>query len=121
MSIVLNHTIVRARDKAQSAQFLADLLGLHVGEPVGPFVPVRLYADLTLDFDDRFEFALGHYAFVVDDSTFDTALARVAGSSIDYGSGPGLSDRQISTRNGGRVVYARDSDGNSYELMTTAL
>ena len=40
MSIQLNHTIVAARDKAASARFLAGLLGLEVGAPYGPFIPV---------------------------------------------------------------------------------
>jgi catechol 2,3-dioxygenase-like lactoylglutathione lyase family enzyme len=119
MTIVLNHTIVRARDKNRSARFLADLLGLEVGDPAGPFVPVRVNGDLTLDFDDRNEFVIGHYAFLVDDATFDAALAEVVGTSIEFGSAPRVSDRQIDqSRNGGRAVYIRDPDGNAYELMT---
>jgi hypothetical protein len=42
MTVELNHTIVWARDKAASAAFLAEILGVPVGGPVGPFVPVRL-------------------------------------------------------------------------------
>ncbi|MCU1426109.1 MAG: glyoxalase/bleomycin resistance protein/dioxygenase [Actinomycetia bacterium] len=37
MSVELNHTIVWARDKAASAQFLAGILGLPVGQPTDPF------------------------------------------------------------------------------------
>jgi catechol 2,3-dioxygenase-like lactoylglutathione lyase family enzyme len=40
MTIVLNHTVVRARNKQRSARFFADLLGLVAGDPVGPFAPV---------------------------------------------------------------------------------
>src|SRR5262249_45357897 len=108
MTIVLNHTIVRARDKQRSARFFADLLGLDVGAPAGPFVPVRVNDDLTFDFDDRGEFLFGHYAFLVDDATFDAVLGRVEGTTIDYGSAPRVSDRQINHLSGGRGVYVRD-------------
>lgn len=118
MTIVLNHTIVRARDKSRAARFLADLLGLAVGEPAGPFVPVRVNDDLTLDFDDRNEFVTGHYAFLVDEATFDAALSKVEGTTIEFGSAPRVPDRQINHLSGGRGVYIRDPDGNAYELFT---
>lgn len=120
MTIVLNHTIIRSRDKRRSARFFADLLGLPVGAPTGPFVPVQVNEDLTFDFDDRFEFLFGHYAFLVDDETFDAVLAKLEGSDVEFGSGigPAGKDRTINHRSGGRGVYLRDPDGHSYELFT---
>ena len=121
MTIVLDHTIVPATDKARSARFLAELLGLAVGPPAGPFAPVRVNDDLTLDFDDRrHPVAPGHYAFLVDDATFDRALARLeATDDIPFGAGPGGGwDRAINRLAGGRGVYVRDPDGHSYELFT---
>ena len=119
MAIVLHHSIIRSRDKQRSAAFLAELLGLEVGDPAGPFVPVRINDDLTFDFDDRFELEVGHHAFHVDDETFDAALEMVRGSDIAYGSGPGRwMDREINELGGGRGVYVRDPDGHSYELFT---
>lgn len=116
--IVLNHTIVRARDKDASARFLAGLLGLDVGEPVGPFTPVRVNDDLTLDFDERQEVAPGHLAFLVDDTTFDRLLGRL-GPEVPFGSGPGNGwDRRTNELAGGRGVYVRDPDGHSYEFFT---
>lgn len=53
MTIVLNHTVVPVADKHRGARLLAALLGLEVGEPTGPFAPVRINDDLTFDFDDR--------------------------------------------------------------------
>jgi hypothetical protein len=47
MTVVLNHTIVPVGDKLRGAQVLADLLGLEVGAPAGPFVPVRINEDVT--------------------------------------------------------------------------
>ncbi len=119
MTIVLHHTIIRSRSKQRSAAFFADLLGLEMGDPTGPFIPVRVNEDLTFDFDDRFGVLRGHYAFHVDDSTFDAVLVRIAGSDIEYGSGPGRwMDREINNLGGGRGVYVRDPDGHSYELFT---
>jgi catechol 2,3-dioxygenase-like lactoylglutathione lyase family enzyme len=119
MSIVLNHMIVPAADKRASAEVLARLLGLPVGEPAGPFVPVRVNEDLTLDFDDRHHPQPGHYAFLVDDDTFDALLAHLGDTPIDYGSGPAQGwDRRINHLGGGRGVYVRDPDGHSYELFT---
>ncbi len=40
--VQLNHTAVYARDRRRSAEFLAGILGLEVGAPFGPFLPVDL-------------------------------------------------------------------------------
>nr|WP_042197266.1 glyoxalase/bleomycin resistance protein/dioxygenase [Kibdelosporangium sp. MJ126-NF4]CEL22849.1 hypothetical protein [Kibdelosporangium sp. MJ126-NF4]CTQ89989.1 hypothetical protein [Kibdelosporangium sp. MJ126-NF4] len=121
MGIVLNHMIIPAADKDAAAKFLADLLGLEVGEPAGPFAPVQVNEDLTLDYDDRHGSRPGHYAFLVDDGIFDAVLALLARNpEIDYGSGRELGwDREINHLGGGRGVYVRDPDNShSYELFT---
>lgn len=118
MTIVLNHTIVAVGDKRRGARFLADLLGVEAGPLAGPFAPVRVNDDLTLDFDDRLGARPGHYAFLVDDATFDQALSLARTADLEYGSAPRLSDRQINRASGGRGVYVRDPDGIAYELFT---
>ncbi|SEH00450.1 hypothetical protein SAMN05444920_116185 [Nonomuraea solani] len=120
MTIVMNHLIVPAADKTVAATFFADLLGLRPGVPAGPFAPVRVNADLTLDFDDRHPPQQpGHYAFLIDDATFDRALERLQDSATDYGSGTMNGwDREINHLGGGRGVYVRDPNGHSYELFT---
>ena len=120
MSVVLNHTVVPVADKRVGARFLADLLGLRVGAEAGPFVPVEVNEDLTFEFDDRDGAKPGHYAFLVDDATFDAVLARLEGDpSVEYGTGPGRGwDRRINRLNNGRGVYVRDPDGHSYEFFT---
>lgn len=118
MTVVLNHTIVPVGDKHRGARFLADLLGVVVGPPTGPFVPVRVNDDLTFDFDDRIGARLGHYAFLVDDSTFDRALNLAVESDLEWGSAPRLVDQQINRIGGGRGVYIHDPDGIAYELFT---
>ncbi len=120
MTITLNHTIVPARDKRRSAEFLAWLLDLPVGEQPGPFIPVSINEDLTFDFDDDDEFHAGHYAFLIDDELFDAVLARLDGGNVLYGSGIENGwDRSINHLGGGRGVYVADPDGHSYELFTT--
>ena len=118
MTIILNHTIVPVGDKQRGAQLLADLLGLPVGSPAGPFVPVQVNDDLTFDFDDRLGARPGHYAFLVDDLVFDHALQLARSSGLAWGSAPRRSDEQINHRGGGRGVYIRDPDGIAYEFFT---
>jgi catechol 2,3-dioxygenase-like lactoylglutathione lyase family enzyme len=120
MPVTLNHTIVRASDKDESARFFADLLGLDVGAPTGPFTPVRVNDDLTLDFDHRGPVTPAHFGFLVDDDTFDVLIARLAGRpDVPFGAGPEHGwDRRINQLDGGRGVYVGDPDGHSYEFFT---
>lgn len=120
--VVLDHAIVPVSDRVTGAAFFAELLGLTVGPPAGPFVPVRVNPELTFDFDERGRVEPGHYGFLVDDAVFDAAVKWLAGrSEIAFGSGPeGGWDRRIDRREGGRRVYVLSPDGHSYELFTTA-
>ena len=58
MSILLDHTIVPARDKDESARFFARIFGLRYDGPVSHFAPVRVNDTLTLDFDTPTVFAI---------------------------------------------------------------
>lgn len=119
MTITLNHMIVPVSDKEAASAFFADLVGLPKAEIDGPFVPVRVNAHLTLDFDDRRDPAPGHFAFLVDDATFDHVLKQVASVGAPFGSGPENGwDGQINHLAGGRGMYVRDPDGHSYEFFT---
>jgi hypothetical protein len=46
VSVQLNHTIVRVRDKRESATFLAEILGLPEPTPSGPFLVVEVANDV---------------------------------------------------------------------------
>ncbi|MET7420129.1 VOC family protein [Dactylosporangium sp. NPDC005555] len=118
MTIVLNHTIVPVADRNRAASLLAGLLGVSVAAPAGPFAPVRVNADLTLDFDDRSGARPGHYAFLVDDAVFDGALAYASRTGLEWGSAPRLIDHRINHLGGGRGVYILDPDGIAYEFFT---
>ena len=119
MTIVLNHTIVPARDKKASARFFAQLFGLRFDGQSGHFAPVRVNETVTLLFDDGEAFESHHYAFHVSDAEFDAILRRVQAAGLTFGSVPwALDDAKLNDWNGGRGVYFTDSDGHVLELMT---
>ena len=88
MTIVLDHTIVPARDKEESARFFAHIFGLEYKGPVSHFAPVRINDTLTIDFDNWDSFERHHYAFKVSEAEFDGIFDRVRGERLAYGSGP---------------------------------
>ena len=121
MTIVLNHTIVPAKDKQASARFFADTFGLHydTAGDHGHFAPVRVNDTLTLLFDNAETVNSQHYAFHVSDAEFDAIFARVKSAGLTYGSAPwSITDRQLNNWGGGRGVYFKDLDGHVLELMT---
>ena len=121
MTVELNHTIVHARDKHASAAFVAEILGLTVGEPTGPFVPVVLGNDVTLDFMDSDHLSPQHYAFLVDDELFDTAHQRLLDRKVQTWADPDHQEPDaVNTRWGGRGVYFPDPVGHSLEIFTRA-
>ena len=63
-------------------------------------VPVTVNHGLTFDFDDRGRVELRHYAFLVDDATFDAVLHRLSKwPAVEYGSGPESGwDREVKTK-----------------------
>lgn len=122
MTIELNHIIIPARDKRASAEFLADILGVVVGAPVGPFVPVVVSNNVTLDYADRTEFHAHHCAFLVNDSEFDAAFDRIRAAGLDYWADPGHNQpNEINRRWGGRGVYFDDPNGHNMEILTRAM
>jgi catechol 2,3-dioxygenase-like lactoylglutathione lyase family enzyme len=119
MSIILNHTIVPAHDKAAAARFFAKIFGLRADGADGHFAPVRVNDTLTLLFDDDDKFESHHLAFHVGDAEFDAILGRIKGAGLAYGSAPwSLDDGKPNDWNGGRGVYFKSPDGHVLELMT---
>ena len=121
MAIQLNHTIVPARDKEESARFYERMFGFKYEGPMGHFAPVRIPGQsLTLDFDTWEEsFPPQHYAFKVSEGEFDEIFGRIVEARLPYGSGPFTpEDMQINHWNGGRGVYFRDPSGHLLELLT---
>src|SRR6516162_8264638 len=104
MSIKLNHTIVSAKDKAQSAAFLTEILGLKPAKPFGPFLTVELDNDITLDFIEwDGDFMVEHYAFLVGEAEFDQIFGRIKARDLAYWADPHHErEGQINRRDGGR-------------------
>jgi catechol 2,3-dioxygenase-like lactoylglutathione lyase family enzyme len=119
MPVQLNHTIVAARDKRESAAFLADILGLRPPTTYGPFAVVELDNDVSLDFIDDPEIHQRHYAFLVSEQEFDEIFGRIRARGLPYWADP--FERQpgeINTNDGGRGVYWSDPNGHKLEIIT---
>ena len=121
MTVELNHTIVHARDKKASAEFLAGILGVEAGPPWGPFYPVRLANGVELDFTDVGDhpFTPTHYAFLVSEEDFDGIFARIKEAGLEFRADPhGGGVGEINHHDGGRGVYFPDPDGHLMEAIT---
>ena len=116
----LDHTIVWATDRARSAEFLAHVLGLPVGEPTGSFLPIRLGNGVTLDFARSSDKPMPqHYAFRIGEDEFDAAFARITAAGITYWADPGHTrPGELNSVNGGRGCYFADPDDHNMELLT---
>ncbi|MBV9350487.1 MAG: VOC family protein, partial [Mycobacterium sp.] len=119
MSISFNHTIVAARDKRESAQFLAELFGLPEPVPVGRFMAVALEHGATLDYSDvpdGEEIRPQHYAFLVSEDDFDAIYGKISARGMDHWADPrGEHPGEINHRDGGRGVYFPDPAGHYME------
>ena len=120
MAIQLNHTIVSARDKRESATFLAEILGLDPPTPFGPFLVVGVDNEVTLDFiDDPGPIHSQHYAFLVSEADFDEIFGRIRACGLPYWADPfRRQPGEINTHDGGRGVYWEDPSGHNLEIIT---
>ena len=119
MPILLDHTIVPAKDKLASAKFFAEIFGLNVKPGEGYFAQVQVNDSLTFDFADETEPQSHHYAFHISDAEFEAIYQRVKAKGLSYGSGPyNHTDGKIYTRRGGRGFYFEDPNGHLLEVMT---
>jgi extradiol dioxygenase family protein len=120
MAIHLNHTIVRVRDKAESASFLAEILGVDEPTSFGPFLIVQVDNDVSLDFaDDHGPVNPQHYAFLVSESEWDAIFDRIRERDLPYWADP-MKHRpgEFNTNDGGRGVYWEDPSGHFLEIIT---
>jgi catechol 2,3-dioxygenase-like lactoylglutathione lyase family enzyme len=120
MAVKLNHTIVHARDKRESAAFYAEVFGF--GKPVafGPFLDVETANEVTLailETDEKFD--IQHYAFLVSDEEFDRIFERVKARGLDYWADPAMRVKdEVNRHFGGRGVYFQDPGGHLLEIIT---
>lgn len=119
MAIELDHTIVPAHHKVESAKFFARIFGLSYDGEMSHFAPVRVNDSLTLDFDNSSAFQSHHYTFKVSEEDFDHIFGCIQAAGISYGSGPrALEGIRINHRGGGRGVSFGDPNGHILELLT---
>jgi catechol 2,3-dioxygenase-like lactoylglutathione lyase family enzyme len=117
----LNHTIVHSRDSRESAEFLANILGLEVGAEWGPFIPVATSNGVTLDFATTAAESITrqHYAFLISEEEFDAAFERIRHAGITYYADPhGKQPGEINHHDGGRGLYFLDPAGHGMEIIT---
>jgi hypothetical protein len=77
MPVQLNHTIVQATDREETAAFFADILGLPEPTPFGPFLVMECANNVSLDvMHDPRPLLPQHYAFLVSEEEFDAILTR---------------------------------------------
>ncbi|MFP8904060.1 VOC family protein [Streptomyces atacamensis] len=120
-TVELNHTVVYARDRRLSAEFIAAILGLEVGAPFGPFLPVDLGNGVTLDYHEKRDEPIQsqHYAFLVPEERFDAVIARLEAVGVTYYADPGHTEPGAVNRLfGGRGAYFDDPDGHNMEIIT---
>lgn len=120
-TVQLNHTAVYARDRQLSAEFIATILGLEVGNPIGPFLPVDLGNGVTLDYYEKRDEPIQsqHYAFLVPDAQFDTMIGRLEAVGVMYYADPGHTEPgRTNGMFGGRGAYFDDPDGHNMEILT---
>ncbi|WP_405723430.1 VOC family protein [Streptomyces sp. NBC_01537] len=120
-AVHLNHTAVFARDRRLSAEFIATILGLRVGDPFGPFLPVDLGNGVTLDYYEKSDEPIQsqHYAFLVPEARFDSMIARLEAVGVTYFADPSHTEPgRINRLFGGRGAYFADPSGHNMEIMT---
>jgi catechol 2,3-dioxygenase-like lactoylglutathione lyase family enzyme len=116
----LNHTIVYATDRARSARFLTNILGLATPGRFGPFEVVELGNGVSLDFAaTNGPVQANHYAFLITEAEFDAAFDRIRAAEIPYWPDPHHHRANaINHNDGGRGVYFPDPDGHQLEIIT---
>jgi extradiol dioxygenase family protein len=121
MPVQLNHTIVHANDKHDSATFLAEILGLGTPKSFGPFLVVQVDNDVSLDFagPDHGPVHPQHYAFLVGEAEFDEILGRIKERGLQYWADPfHRQPGEINHNDGGRGLYWDDPNGHALEIIT---
>jgi extradiol dioxygenase family protein len=120
MTVLLNHTIVEAEHRDETADFMVDILGLDPATTYGPFRVVVLGNDVSLDIVQ----ADGpvhpqHYAFLVSEEEFDQIWERIKQRGLTFWADPfHRQPGRVNTHDGGRGLYWSDPSGHNLEIIT---
>ncbi|MEU0938114.1 VOC family protein [Embleya sp. NPDC005971] len=120
-TVQLNHTAIYAADRRAAAEFLATILGLDVGAPFGPFLPIDLGNGVTLDYYEKRDEPIQsqHYAFLVPEGRFDGMIARLEALGVTYYADPHHTrPGEINDLFGGRGAYFEDPNRHNMEILT---
>jgi catechol 2,3-dioxygenase-like lactoylglutathione lyase family enzyme len=117
---VLNHHIVKVRDKVATSRFFTDILGLPDPVRLGHFAVLHVSNDTTFDFaETEGDFDRLHYAFLVTEEEFDEIFGRIKERGLSYWADPSHQEPdQINTWDDGRGVYFDDPNGHRLEIIT---
>ena len=122
MAIEFNHTIVAARDRAESATFFTEMFGLPPATEFGPFLAVTIDHGASLDYAQvpaGADIHPQHYAFLVSEAEFDEIYGRIQQRGLQHWADP-RAERpgEINHNDGGRGVYFQDPSGHNLEIIT---
>jgi len=119
MAVSLNHTIISARDKEESARFLSELFGLPAPRLLGSFAVVQV-GDTSLDFvTDDGTITQRHFAFLVSEADFDAIFGKIRDRAMPYWADPfRKKPGEINHWDDGRGVYFDDPSGHLLEIIT---
>jgi catechol 2,3-dioxygenase-like lactoylglutathione lyase family enzyme len=119
MTVQFNHTILWVEDPAESAQFLADILGRPAPTRFGPFHVVKTDNGVEVDFMHGDDVHPQHYAFLVDEGTVDEVLGRIRERDLPFWGEPDKSmPGEWNTNDGGRGLYWEEPSGHFLEIIT---
>lgn len=119
MTVTLNHTIVHARDPAETARFFSDILGLAPAIKLGHFTVVQVgETSLDLIATDG-EIDKRHFAFLVSESEFDEIFGRIKARGLSWWADPFRKEPgKINRWDDGRGTYFDDPNGHLLEIIT---
>jgi catechol 2,3-dioxygenase-like lactoylglutathione lyase family enzyme len=113
----LDHTIVPAKNKDETAKFFTDVLGFESGDDIPGARFVHVNETLTLRCDENYSDHI-HLAFYVTDDELAQVIERAKATGTPYGSRARAEDNQLGQYGGGPRLYFSDPSGNSVELVT---
>ena len=123
MGIFLDHTIVEVKNIEESIRFYRDIMGFeHRKGQSTAFEVMRVNQDFSFDLLAAESVESQHFAFCMDQVTFDAIFGRLKKTGIMYGDsfkrtdnlqGPG---RALGTRGMADAIYFYDPSGHLMEI-----
>jgi catechol 2,3-dioxygenase-like lactoylglutathione lyase family enzyme len=120
VTVSFNHTIVFAKNNAESAGFYTKLFELPEPTAWGPFLSVELEHGVTIQFAaPDIEIQPQHYAFLVTEPEFDRIYRWITDAGMEHWADPQTTrPGEYNTNHGGRGVYFKDPAGHNLEVLT---